>query len=131
MKIITWLAVFLCLAGCSPEQPEVDPGTNPVITILPQPGENPSPADYCKRDGSKLNVEFKNIGGLASDGYMDVTVEFATSSGQQPVTRTLRPLSPDQTATLSYPIPSDCFSPDCSFGIKWSDQPAIEGVCPG
>lgn len=131
MKIIPWLSAFVLLVGCDTEQAEVEPGPDPLVTVLPEPGDDPSPEDYCKRDGDNLVVEFKNIGGSASERHMDVSVEFATASGPLPVTRTLLPLSSDETDALTFPIPSDCFDPDCSFAISWAEESPVEGVCPG
>ena len=128
MRLLIALTTVLLISGCA--SGPVDPGPNPVITILPPASENPPRVAYCKRDGDNLNVQFKNIGGLATTGSVDVTVTFSTSPPTA-TTRTRGPLIVGEVATLPYPIPLGCFSPDCRFKIKWSNQPEVAGICIG
>lgn len=104
------------------------PARLPSLKIVPEGGV---PSDYCQRrtQGATnvLDITFRNAGTADYEGGDPITVAFgnAVSRGVLP------PVARGRTVTLAYPIPLACFDPDCEFTVKWSNQPEVEGFCPG
>ena len=132
MKILlTALAIssFIILSGCSgldaPNNAGLAPVSNPIIGIVPPRG---SPrTSYCKLNGNELVVTFANSGEIPSSGSVNVTVDFGVGSAVLPMPG----IQPGGSVDINFPIPNGCFSPDCSFSIKWSNQPPVSGICIG
>jgi len=112
--------------GAAPANAGMTSMGNPIIGIVPSRGA-PS-VGYCKRNGDELVVTFANSGELPSSGTVNVTVDFSPGND---VVLPMPSIQPGTSVDMNFPIPYGCFDPDCSFSIKWSNQPPVSGICIG
>lgn len=132
VAIVGILTITACSGAPDPiVNPSPGPATgpsNPVIGIFPSNG---SPNDYCNISGDKLFVNFTNTGDIESKGGTMVTVTFQTQPPTLPVPGEIPALPPGGIGGPNFTIPNSCFTADCSFTIKWSNQPVVKGKCIG
>ena len=139
MNLLTKLlaiAGILALTSCSgPPPPKVTPvdpvavDPKPIIKIFPSNG---SRTDYCNISGDRLFVNFTNSGNETSPADILVTVTFPADDPNPPTVETvLMPaLPPNSVGGPNFPVPDRCFTSDCPFTIKWSNQ-EVKGKCIG
>ena len=73
---------------------------------------------FCDRNAEGLVVRQRNISNVQATENSTTIVRFSTRSGSITENFSVGPLAPGQPhVETSVPIPSACFSPDCSFEI--------------
>ncbi len=103
-------------------------GGNAVIGIVPSHGSEA--AAYCLINDNKLSIVFRNTGERpSSDRTTTVKVEFSTGSANTIKTKLMPSIPPGGIIEMIFDVPIECFNPDCTFSIKWSNQPVVIGRC--
>lgn len=84
--------------------------------LKPVPVGYPAPSGYCRLDAGNLLVRVANVGG-APAGASTLRVIFNTSGGEVAVEGATPALNAGDSADVAIPMPSGCYTPDCTFSI--------------
>jgi hypothetical protein len=116
---------FNCLLSCRP------PSSAPLSDLVPlddqgNPPQFQNPVRWCQRDGhGNLVVKVENQG----DAFAPAFFTEVTFLPGGPTSEGGSGLSPSETRNDVFPIPAECFNPDCNFLIRVDSTDIVdEGV---
>ena len=93
-------------------------GTGGKPDLIPLPDAS---GQFCRLEGRNLIVTVKNQG-TAGAGASTTRVDFPSGASTQPTS----PLGIGATVDVAFPIPANCFQPDCSFRITVDSTSVVD-----